>query len=84
MKPVFLAKNVFSTELRILKETHIKLKIVQPDSDVVLDGIGFGLAYKQDDVAAGLPFDVAFTLETNKWNNKETLQLNIKDIRSSI
>jgi single-stranded-DNA-specific exonuclease len=84
MKPVFLAKNVFSTEQRILKETHIKLKIVQPDSDVVLDGIGFGLAYKQDDVAAGLPFDVAFTFETNKWNNKETLQLNIKDIRSSI
>ena len=84
MKPVFLAKNVFSTDIRILKETHLKLKLVQPDSDVVIDGIGFGLANKQDDVAAGLPFDLAFTLETNKWNNKETLQLNIKDIRTSI
>lgn len=81
MKPVFITRNVFSTDVRLLKDAHLKLSMTQPNSDVILEGIGFNLADKMDDVAAGLPFDVVFTLETNKWKNKETVQLNIKDIR---
>ena len=82
MKPVFLAKNVYSTDLRLLKDVHLKLSMTQPNSDVVIEGIGFNLGDKIDDVAAGVPFDLVFTMESNKWNNRETLQLNIKDIRS--
>lgn len=84
MKPVFMTKNVFSTDVRLLKDAHLKIAMAQPENDVIIDGIGFNLADKMDDVAAGIPFDVVFTLETNKWNNKETLQLNIKDIRPSL
>lgn len=84
MKPVFMARNVFSTDARLLKEAHLKISMTQPNSDVVLEGIGFNLGNKMDDVAAGLPFDVVFTLETNKWKNRETIQLNIKDIRPMI
>lgn len=84
MKPVFMTKNVFSTDVRLLKDAHLKISMAQPENDVIIDGIGFNLADKMDDVAAGIPFDVVFTLETNKWNNKETLQLNIKDIRPSL
>jgi single-stranded-DNA-specific exonuclease len=82
MKPVFLAKNVYSTNVRLLKDVHLKLSMTQPNSDVVIEGIGFNLGDKIDDVAAGVPFDLVFTMESNKWNNKETLQLNIKDIRA--
>jgi single-stranded-DNA-specific exonuclease len=82
MKPVFLAKNVYSTDVRLLKDVHLKLSMTQPNSDVVIEGIGFNLGDKIDDVAAGVPFDLVFTMESNKWNNRETLQLNIKDIRS--
>jgi hypothetical protein len=32
-------------------------------------------------VADGLPFQLAYTLETNVFREKETLQLNLKDIR---
>jgi single-stranded-DNA-specific exonuclease len=81
MKPVFMAKNVFSTDIRLLKEVHLKLSMTQPSSDVIVEGIGFNLGDKIDDVASGLPFDVVFTLESNKWRDRETLQLNIKDIR---
>lgn len=84
MKPVFLAKNVYSTDVRLLKDVHLKLSMTQPNSDVVIEGIGFNLGNKIDDVAAGVPFDLVFTMESNKWNNKETLQLNIKDIRASL
>jgi len=84
MKPVFMATNVYSKEVRLLKEAHLKLSMTQPHTDVVVEGIGFNLGEKMDFVAAGLPFDVVFTLETNKWRDRETLQLNIKDIRPMI
>jgi single-stranded-DNA-specific exonuclease len=82
MKPVFLVKNVYSTDVRLLKDVHLKLSMTQPNSDVIIEGIGFNLGDKIDDVAAGVPFDLVFTMESNKWNNRETLQLNMKDIRS--
>ena len=84
MKPVFMSTNVFTTDVRLLKEEHLKLSMTQPNSDIILEGIGFKMADKMDLVASGLPFDVIYTLETNVWKERETLQLNIKDIRSKI
>ena len=84
MKPVFMSTNVFSTDVRLLKEEHLKLSMTQPNSDIVLDGIAFKMADKMDLVASGLPFDVLYTLETNVWKDRQTLQLNIKDIRTSV
>jgi single-stranded-DNA-specific exonuclease len=84
MKPVFMSKNVFTTDVRLLKDAHLKLSITQPNTDVVIEAIGFNMAEKMDLVTAGLPFDIIFTLESNKWREKETIQLNIKDIRPTI
>lgn len=83
MKPVFLAKNLYTTEARILKEEHLKLKVTQPPHDLIMDAIGFRMADAMDLVAAGLPFDMLFTLESNTWQNRTTLQLMIRDIRES-
>ena len=84
MKPVFMSRNVFTTDVRLLKEEHLKLSMTQPNSDIILEGIGFKMAEKMELVASGMPFDVLYTLETNVWKERETLQLNIKDIRASI
>lgn len=84
MKPVFISKNVFSTDMRLLKEAHIKLSMTQPEYDVVIDGIGFNQSESANIVAAGMPFDVVYTLESNKWMDRETLQLNIKDVRETV
>ena len=81
MKPIFMAKNCYATESIILGEKHLKLSITQSDSDVQIPAIGFNLASKEALVAKGLAFDIAFTLESNTWKNKTTLQLNIKDIK---
>ena len=83
MKPVFMSTNVFTTDVRLLKEDHLKLSMTQPNSDIILEGIGFKMADKMELVASGLPFDVIYTLETNVWKDRETLQLNIKDIRET-
>ena len=84
MKPHFIARNLYASEVRILKEQHLKLRVLQTNADIILDAIGFGLAHKQDEVAAGVPFDMVFTLDKNVWKNNTTLQLNIKDIRASL
>lgn len=84
MKPVFISKNVYSTDVRALKDVHLKMSMTQPQYDVVIDGIGFNLGEKLDIVASGLPFDLVYTLEINKWKDRETLQLNIKDVRETV
>ncbi len=84
MKPVFMARNVYSTDVRLLKGEHLKLKVTQPEHDLVIDAIGFGQAHHEEHVASGVPFDLAFTLEVNEWKGRQTMQLNIKDIRPSI
>ncbi|MGB0914702.1 MAG: single-stranded-DNA-specific exonuclease RecJ [Crocinitomicaceae bacterium] len=84
MKPVFISKNVYSTDVRALKDVHLKMSMTQPQYDVVIDGIGFNLGEKLDVVASGLPFDLVYTLEINKWKDRETLQLNIKDVRETV
>jgi single-stranded-DNA-specific exonuclease len=84
MKPVFLATNVFAQYIAVLKENHIKLTLKQPGCSFSLQGIGFNMVQHLELVRSGFPIDIAFTLEINRWNDKETLQLNIKDIREHI
>lgn len=83
MSPVFVTRNVYSTDFRILKDKHLKLSVTQPESDVVVNAIGFNLADKADMVSSGIPFDMAYSIDINRWNGKETVQLNIKDIREA-
>ena len=84
MKPVFISKNVYSTDVRVLKDTHLKLSMTQPEFDVIIEGIGFNMADKKDIVSSGMPFDIVYTLEINRWRDRETVQMNIKDIREVI
>lgn len=84
MKPVFVSTNLYSTDARLLKDAHLKLSMTQPPYDLIVDGIGFNMPEKMDDVASGVPFDLAYTLEVNRWRERETLQLNIKDVRGTL
>lgn len=84
MKPVFVSKNVFVEDVRILKEVHLKLVLTQPNTGLQIQAIGFNMIDKVDLVLAkDKPIDILYTIETNSWNNKDTLQLNLKDIRES-
>jgi single-stranded-DNA-specific exonuclease len=80
---VFCTTELYAKDARILKEKHLKLTVVQPNSKLVFDAIGFNLAEKEIATLKGLPFDMAYTLETNEFNGKINIQLNIKDIRAS-
>ncbi|MGB0933003.1 MAG: single-stranded-DNA-specific exonuclease RecJ [Lishizhenia sp.] len=85
MKPVFLTRNVFARDgFRLLKELHLKCTLYEPESNIAIEAIGFSMPEKYEILASGLPFDVIYTLETNTWKERTTLQLNIKDIRSAV
>jgi len=60
------------------------LKVVQPNSRLQYEAIGFNLGHKEVEAASGVPFEMAYTLETNEFNGKKSIQLNIKDLREMI
>ncbi|MDF3028150.1 MAG: single-stranded-DNA-specific exonuclease RecJ [Fluviicola sp.] len=83
-KPVFCIRNAYASKQRILKEAHLKFDLVDPVSGIELSAIGFNMADKADLIAAGCAFDCAFTLETNTWQNRTTLQIQVRDIRETL
>ncbi len=79
MKPVFVTKEVKDNGWsKIVKEDHIKFSVKKNGSNV-MDGIGFGMAQKFNLVKSG-PFDIAYHIEENVWNEKVSLQMMVKDV----
>ena len=58
---------------------HLKLKLT--DGHITFDAIAFRLGHLYADLPKNV--DILFTFETNEWNGRVTLQLNIKDIAPS-
>lgn len=83
-KPVFCIRNVYANRQKVLKEAHLKFDLMDPVSGIELSAIGFNMADKADLIASGCAFDCAFTLETNTWQNRTTLQIQVRDIRETL
>ena len=84
MSPVFMTENVRDTGYsRIVGNNHLKLNLAQDDSTRLrgFDGIAFQAGHHYEVVKRKIPFDVCYTIEENIYNDKTTLQLNVKDIR---
>ena len=85
MKPVFLSENVFITSnSRLIGEDkkHLKLEVFQEsNTEIVLNGVGFNLGCRFEDMAEGVPMSIVYSIEENYWNGITSLQLNIKDIK---
>ncbi|NLD48535.1 MAG: single-stranded-DNA-specific exonuclease RecJ, partial [Clostridiaceae bacterium] len=80
--PVFALYNNKICDIRAVgKDKHIKLKLC--NNDFFVDAIGFNKGklvnvYNEADVV-----DVACSVDINAWNGSESVQLNIKDVRSN-
>jgi single-stranded-DNA-specific exonuclease len=78
--PILASKAVYVLESRLVGKEgkHLKLRIARAGKPP-LDAIAFGLG----EWASRLPghVDLAYQLEMNEWNGKQTLQLNVQDIR---
>lgn len=80
-QPVFVVRRLEIKELRLLGKENKHLKLWLGERN--LEAIGFGFGHLVDSLAVGQKIDIAFCLQFNDWNNHKTLQLKIKDLRTS-
>ena len=84
MTPVFVSKNVVDTgygKPMGKEEEHLKLFVRQNNSEGI-PAIGFGLGKKYEMIKNKRPFEAAYCIDENEWNDKIELQLRLKDIRN--
>ncbi len=78
-QPQYVARGVQVRSARPVGRDGTHLKLTLAEGRLVFDAI----AFRQGHWAGRLPevVDVLFTFEVNEWNGRETLQLNVKDIK---
>ena len=82
-QPLVLYKNLKIVSIRALSEgKHLKLML--KDENETINAIGFNLGELSNEYLIGDKIDIVGTLEINSYNEKEDIQINIKDIMRSI
>lgn len=80
--PVFAYRNLTIEEIRkVGSDKHLKLKL--KDKGTVIDAIGFNRGHLAENYNEKDVIDVACSFEINTWNNVESVQMNLKDLRDS-
>ena len=78
---VFVTRNVRVTHSRTVGTEGKHLKLSVTDGHVTFDAIGFRLGHLQADLP--LNVDLMYTFESNEYNGRTTLQLNLKDAKAA-
>lgn len=83
MRPKFISRGVeIVGNPRIIgKGGHIRFSARQDDR--TYPAIGFNLAHFYENLILGKKVDLAYVVETNEWQGKTSIQLNIRDIKIS-
>lgn len=78
--PVFAYRNLVIKDIRAVgNNKHIKITFRDKETD--FDAIGFSRGYLAEVYSESDILDAACSLEINSWNNRESVQLNIKDLK---
>ena len=82
--PLFVFKNLKIDSIRALSEgKHIKLTLRQ-DNKNLINAMGFNLGELTNDYRIGDKVDIVGSLEINKFNGEESIQILLKDMMKSI
>ncbi len=83
LSPIFRSSGVRDNGRgRVVGNNHLKLTLTQEGNQPgVYDGIAFQLGHHHPMVEQQEAFDVVYHIEENNFNNRITLQLNIKDLK---
>ncbi|MDX5340013.1 MAG: single-stranded-DNA-specific exonuclease RecJ [Cyclobacteriaceae bacterium] len=88
-EPVFRINNVYADEVTVLKDKHLRFKIVQDGQVTTPVCLGFGMADRMKDpdlttvnlLRGKMRFDILAELRENFFRDKSSLQLYVKDIK---
>lgn len=83
MQPIFYTQAVLDAGYaKIVGENHLKCLLFHAENPTLrFDAIGFRLGHKLPILTSKKPFQIAYCLEQNVWNDQISLQLVIKDIK---
>jgi len=79
---VFISRNVRITNTRTVGSEGKHLKLVITDGHVTFDAIGFRLGSLRPNLPPRV--DLLYTFESNEFNGRISLQLNLKDVRPAV
>jgi single-stranded-DNA-specific exonuclease len=80
---VFVTRGARIKTSRTVGADGKHLKLTVSDGKVFFDAIGFRLGHLQPDLPAEMNADLMYTFETNEFNGRSYLQLNLRDIKPS-
>jgi single-stranded-DNA-specific exonuclease len=78
---VFVTRNVRVTHSRAVGAEGKHLKLSVTDGHVTFDAIGFRLGHLQAELPSNV--DLMYTFESNDYNGRLSLQLNIRDVKAA-
>lgn len=76
---VFVSRNVQVKSARSVGAEAKHLKLAVSDGHLIFDAIGFRLGHLLGDLPPRV--DILYTFESNEYNGRTSLQLNLKDIK---
>ena len=77
----FVTRNLQVKSQRKVGAEGKHLKLTLSDGFLTMDAIGFRLGERQEEVPGRI--DALFTFETNEYNGRTSLQMNLKDIKAA-
>ncbi|UZD21241.1 single-stranded-DNA-specific exonuclease RecJ [Algoriphagus halophytocola] len=88
-EPVFRISNVYAEDVIVLKDKHLRFKIVQDGQVTTPVCLGFGMADRAKDpdlttvnmLQGKMRFDIVAEMRENVFRDKSSLQLYVKDIK---
>ena len=82
-QPKFITKNikVIGNPKLTTDGEHIKFIVRQGNKS--FNAIGYGLSHLYEKLIMGVSLDIVFIVEINRYNAKDIVQLNVKNIRLS-
>ncbi len=80
-EPLLGAKGLEVVSSRIVKESHLKMKLRQKNQSI--DAIGFSMASLYGGLSTESTVDAVFTPSLNEWEDSRYLQLHLKALRPS-
>ncbi|TAE75065.1 MAG: single-stranded-DNA-specific exonuclease RecJ [Bacteroidetes bacterium] len=82
MRPIFSTENLVPMKVQIMKEKHLKFTVVEPKTGISFVVVAFGLIDFYVDLSRAKTIDLCYSIEENIFQNKSTLQLRARDIRT--
>lgn len=80
--PLLFTRNVRVRDFRAVGSgRHLKMTLDNGPTGPVIDGIAFHQGEWVERLSHGQHLDLVFMLEANEWQGRQTLQMNIQDLR---